>query len=443
MNDENRPPVEVIPSDHESSDLGCGLENVNDRNNTLDESQDGDPYQRHNSREEEIQLPSRKDKKSFFKTLKNKLSRRSARKTENSRSQQGECHPRKNDSIRRGEINPNHAALLKNQNRQLSSTTTAAFRYHDSDTMRPYQPRKSSGMVSDRTDLPSLQMNSTGSSTGDSTSVRTGNTTSSLENSQNLTELELYGAYSDSNNGTSPGLNQTNNKQTTSALSQCNLSNTVQVSTPSHLAARSSSILATFQGNIDPKSDPYGDMAPDIPLYDQVTNAMTQEWSLTRELFRLSKYGWYWGPITRLEAEEKLLDQPDGSFLVRDSSDERYLLSLSFRSYGKTLHTRIEHCNSVFSFYAQPESEGYNSIVELIESSINDSQTGIFCYSRSRNPGSPSFPVRLTKPVSRFSQVRTLQYMCRFVIRQYTRFDHIQKLPLPNKIKEWLEENQY
>lgn len=167
------------------------------------------------------------------------------------------------------------------------------------------------------------------------------------------------------------------------------------------------------------------------------------EWSLTRELLKLSNIGWYWGPLSRVEAEEKLYNQFDGTFLVRDSSDDRYLLSLSFRSNDRTLHTRIEHLNGKFSFYAQPGCEGFSSIVELIEHSMDDSKSGIFCYSRARTPGSPMFPVRLTKPVSRFSQVRSLQYMCRFVIRQYTRLDHIHALPLPNKIKHWLEENQY
>lgn len=191
--------------------------------------------------------------------------------------------------------------------------------------------------------------------------------------------------------------------------------------------------------NFDPNT------APGVSrVYDSVQSSGPMVvTSLTEELKKLARQGWYWGPITRWEAEEKLLNLVDGSFLVRDSSDDRYLLSLSFRSQSKTLHTRIEHSNGRFSFYEQPDVEGHTSIVDLIEHSIKDSENGAFCYSRSRLPGSATYPVRLTNPVSRFMQVRSLQYLCRFVIRQYTRIDLIQKLPLPNKMKDYLQEKHY
>ena len=159
----------------------------------------------------------------------------------------------------------------------------------------------------------------------------------------------------------------------------------------------------------------------------------------------LAHYGWYWGPLTRLEAEEKLNGHNDGTFLVRDSSDERYLLSLSFRSQGKSLHTRIEYCNGRFSFYSFPDSEneGYGSVADLIEKSMQYSSVGVFCFSRARAMGSPAVPVRLLKPLSRLTKVRSLQHYCRFVIRQSIRFDSIRQLPLPRHVHSYLEGSQY
>lgn len=180
-------------------------------------------------------------------------------------------------------------------------------------------------------------------------------------------------------------------------------------------------------------------------VYEHIQHKMLGSNGLTLDLRNLSQYGWYWGPITRLEAEDRLAGTKDGTFLVRDSSDERYLLSLSFHSQGKTLHTRIEYCNGNFSFYSFPDAdtEGYSSVVELIQRSMQYSRDGVFCFSRARAVGSPAVPVRLLKPYSRFNHVRTLQHYCRFVIRQSIRFDKIRQLPLPRHVHGYLEQSQF
>ncbi len=192
--------------------------------------------------------------------------------------------------------------------------------------------------------------------------------------------------------------------------------------------------------------------APRIPppvrddtVYEHVEQRMLGTNGLCLGLRDLSHHGWYWGPITRVEAEERLGSYTDGTFLVRDSSDDRYLLSLSFRSQGKTLHTRIEYSNGCFSFYSYPDSdsEGFHSVVELIKKSMEHSQEGVFCFSRARALGSPAVPVRLLKPFSRYNHVRSLQHYCRFAIRQSIRFDLIRKLPLPRHVHGFLEQSQF
>lgn len=97
----------------------------------------------------------------------------------------------------------------------------------------------------------------------------------------------------------------------------------------------------------------------------------------------------------------------------------------------------------MFSLCNQGESGRFSSVPALIDHTMNFSKSAVFCYSRPRHPGYPAFPVRLTKPVSRFSEVRSLQYLCRFVIRQHMRRDNICKLPLPESIKGYVEEGPY
>uniref|UniRef100_A0A3B5KPD7 Suppressor of cytokine signaling 7 n=1 Tax=Takifugu rubripes TaxID=31033 RepID=A0A3B5KPD7_TAKRU len=159
----------------------------------------------------------------------------------------------------------------------------------------------------------------------------------------------------------------------------------------------------------------------------------------------LLQCGWYWGPMNWEDAEMKLKGKPDGSFLVRDSSDPRYILSLSFRSQGVTHHTRMEHYRGTFSLWCHPKFEDRcHSVVEFIERAIMHSKNGKFLYFlRSRVPGLPPTPVQLLYPVSRFSNVKSLQHLCRFCIRQIVRIDHIQELPLPRPLISYLSKFYY
>ncbi|XP_034448740.1 uncharacterized protein LOC117766125 isoform X2 [Hippoglossus hippoglossus] len=167
--------------------------------------------------------------------------------------------------------------------------------------------------------------------------------------------------------------------------------------------------------------------------------------SFATSLRELEKCGWYWGPMNWEDAEMKLKGKPDGSFLVRDSSDPRYILSLSFRSQGVTHHTRMEHYRGTFSLWCHPKFEDRcHSVVEFIERAIMHSKNGKFLYFlRSRVPGLPPTPVQLLYPVSRFSSVKSLQHLCRFCIRQLVRIDHIQELPLPTPLIAYLKKFYY
>ncbi|XP_029988466.1 suppressor of cytokine signaling 7 isoform X2 [Sphaeramia orbicularis] len=224
--------------------------------------------------------------------------------------------------------------------------------------------------------------------------------------------------------------------------------NTPHPPTPPPPPRRSLSLLDAFLRAL-PHSNPSPADAP--PPIRQAPPPMlcalrrSEASNFTASLRELEKCGWYWGPMNWEDAEMKLKGKPDGSFLVRDSSDPRYILSLSFRSQGVTHHTRMEHYRGTFSLWCHPKFEDRcHSVVEFIERAIMHSKNGKFLYFlRSRVPGLPPTPVQLLYPVSRFSNVKSLQHLCRFCIRQIVRIDHIQELPLPRPLISYLSKFYY
>lgn len=52
---------------------------------------------------------------------------------------------------------------------------------------------------------------------------------------------------------------------------------------------------------------------------------------LVPDLKEITNCSFYWGKIDRYEAEKLLEGKPEGTFLLRDSAQEEYLFSVSFR----------------------------------------------------------------------------------------------------------------
>lgn len=152
-----------------------------------------------------------------------------------------------------------------------------------------------------------------------------------------------------------------------------------------------------------------------------------------KSLEQLKACGWYWGPLGFDEAEVRLSGKPDGAFLVRDSSDDRYILSLSFNSQGTTHHTRIEHYRGMFSFYAQQANiHEAATIVDFIENAMRNSQDGkCLYYLRPRSPTRPPAPVQLLYPVSRFRDVPSMKQLAQAAILRHVRRERdVDRLPL-------------
>ncbi|XP_022664496.1 suppressor of cytokine signaling 7-like [Varroa destructor] len=154
--------------------------------------------------------------------------------------------------------------------------------------------------------------------------------------------------------------------------------------------------------------------------------------------------GWYWGPISGAVAERLLLQEPDGSFLLRDSSDEHHIFSLSFRLSGEVKHVRIEQHGGNFSFGFTNKFHS-KTIIEFIENAVEHSRSGRYLFFLNLMPMAGPVRVQLLYPVSRLKRMSSLQHLCRLtvfkVLRQ--RRDLIPALPLPARLHEYLDTPTY
>ena len=138
----------------------------------------------------------------------------------------------------------------------------------------------------------------------------------------------------------------------------------------------------------------------------------------------------YWGKIDRYQAEALLADNPEGSFLLRDSAQEDFVFSVSFRRYSRSLHARIEEDRHMFSFDSHdPGVHASHSVRGLLEH-YKDPLSCMF------------FEPMLLFPVVR-KTVFSLQSLARASICDRTHYGGVSQLPLPKVLKQYLREYHY
>ncbi|KAJ1524426.1 hypothetical protein ONE63_010924 [Megalurothrips usitatus] len=151
---------------------------------------------------------------------------------------------------------------------------------------------------------------------------------------------------------------------------------------------------------------------------------------LVPDLLQITSCSFYWGKMDRYEAERLLDGRAEGTFLLRDSAQEEYLFSVSFRKYGRSLHARIEQWNHRFSFDSHdPGVFASSTVCGLIEH-YKDPTCCMF------------FEPMLTIPLHRNFPF-SLQHLCRAVVSSHSTYDGINQLALPKALKSYLKEYHY
>ncbi|CAL8111189.1 unnamed protein product [Orchesella dallaii] len=151
---------------------------------------------------------------------------------------------------------------------------------------------------------------------------------------------------------------------------------------------------------------------------------------LVPDLKEITNCSFYWGKIDRYEAEKLLEGKPEGTFLLRDSAQEEYLFSVSFRRYGRSLHARIEQWNNQFSFDSHDPSVYSSPTVTGLIEHYKDPSCCMF------------FEPMLTTPLHRNFPF-DLQHLARAALCSHLTYDSISKLPLPKSLKMYLKEYHY
>lgn len=159
----------------------------------------------------------------------------------------------------------------------------------------------------------------------------------------------------------------------------------------------------------------------------------------------LQESGFYWGSISGKDANHLLNSEPSGTFLVRDSSDNRHFFTLSVKTESGTKNLRVQCDNK--SFFLQTDSKSMQSVprfdcvLKLVHHYMPSSRSSL-SIGKSRNSyyiytGGEKIPLELLRPLPYI--MSSLQHLCRKTVNGHIDVSS-KREQLPQQLKDFLQE---
>ncbi len=168
--------------------------------------------------------------------------------------------------------------------------------------------------------------------------------------------------------------------------------------------------------------------------------------SLLDTITALPSLGWYYGNISVEQAELILKNEPNGAFLIRDSSDSdniRDIFTITFKIMNCFGSVRIDYAKGYFSLSLQdPGLPLFRTLMDLVsyclERSVRYKQPVCVLTGHSQHN---NVNLYLTKPVSRHKRMHSLMYFCRESVHNYVTRDKMSELGLPARLVHYYMNN--
>lgn len=169
----------------------------------------------------------------------------------------------------------------------------------------------------------------------------------------------------------------------------------------------------------------------------------------------LRQSGWYYEGITYQRSQELLQKTPVGTFLVRESSDPRFLFSLSVQTERGPTSVRIHYVNGYFKLDAQPHLQAtmpiFPDVIRLVQYYVAQSRASTNAHEQVwvDPKGKLYSAILLDKPLRREERAPSLKHLARLAVhravgnkRGGTGEAH-RRLELPDSLSDYLSEYPY